>query len=441
MPPVFCGVDLGSSNVKVLLLDGDGRVLARQARKTPRVVEDGGVATDAEALLGLVETLMVTAFQEAGLRSPLAAVAVAGVGEDGVPVDNRGRALDRAIPWFDRRAEPLAAEMAARVPWRDAPLPVALDYSRTAAKWAWARENRADALVQAASWVALTDYPAARWLGRTFMSESLAARTACWHVGQRHWMSDLLADCGAPPLPEVVAGGTVLGHLRSPRLAAAGVVGSDTLVVAGGHDHPIAAFAIRQRHPTAIIDSMGTAELIYAEIPEGAGQPPPHPYFAFSRPVWGRGIACLGVTELSGALEPLLQDNGDLGRDFRAIMAGNPVPGTPGEGPAVRACLEKVTQGTARRLAALAALGVPLGPLFTGGGWARSDSFLALRASMFGQDVHTVAETELSAFGAAVLAARATGAAPPLNFAERTIPPDQAWARLYAVQKNREALP
>ncbi|MCB8877667.1 FGGY family carbohydrate kinase [Acidisoma silvae] len=432
MAPVFCGVDLGSTNVKVLLLDEDGRVLSRKACRTPRLAEPDGVATDAEALLCMVEALMIAAFHDAGLSSPLAAVAAAGVGEDGVPVDGQGLALDRAIPWFDRRASALAQAMAARAPWRNAPLPVALDYSRTAAKWAWARQHRPEALAAATSWVALTDYPAARWSGRCFMSESLAARTACWHVGERRWMDDLLADCRAPPLPAVVPGGTVLGSLHSPRLEAAGVANRKTAVVAGGHDHPVAAFAIRQRHPTAIVDSMGTAELIYAEIPEDNGQPPPHPYFAFSRPVWGTGIACLGVTELSGALQPLIEDASDLGSAFRAIMAGGSVPGGPGQGPVVRNRLEEMTWDTARRLAVLAELGVPPGPLFTGGGWARSDSFLRLRASIFGRDIHIVTEAELSAFGAAFLAAHAAGFSPPVLLGERSISPDPDWARLYA---------
>ncbi len=316
--------------------------------------------------------------------------------------------------------------MAARSPWAGAPLPVALDYSRTAAKWAWARRFRPQPLEQAVSWVALTDYPATRWTGQSFMSESLAARTACWHVGRRCWMTQLLADCGAPPLPAVVTGGAPLGSVHSPVLETAGVVDAGTLVVSGGHDHPMAAFAVRQRHPDAIIDSIGTAELIYAEMPAAedaeGGQPPPHPDFAFSRPVWGEGrIACLGVTELSAALNPMMQDTGALGDAFRAVMAGGPVP----DG-AVRANLEAVTESTRVRLAALEALGVPSGPLFVGGGWARSLSFLRLRASLLGRPIHRLEEMELSAYGAALLAARAVGVAPPLHLAQSTIEPDPA---------------
>ena len=121
---------------------------------------------------------------------------------------------------------------------------------------------------------------------------------------------------------------------------------------------------------------------------------------------------------------------------MRDIMDGGPVPGSPGEGPAVRNRLEEVTRGTALRLTELAELGAPPGPLFAGGGWARSDSFLGLRASMFGRDIHTFEEAELSAFGAAFLGAHASGFSPPVLLAERTIPPNPAWARLYATQEK-----
>jgi len=247
-------------------------------------------------------------------------------------------------------------------------------------------------------------------------------------------MPALLADCRAPPLPEVVPAGTILGRLRSPRLAGAGVLDGSTVVVAGGHDHPVAAFAIRQQHPDAIFDSMGTAELIYAEIspPPDGSQPARHPFFAFSRPVQGTGIACLGVTELSAALDPLLNDDGLLGGQFRAVMAGAPVPGAPGQGPALRDALEAVTFGTRARLQALTALGVPDGALFTGGGWARSDSFLRLRASILDRPIHRVQEAELTAYGAALLAARALGFSPAQALETELITPDPVWARAYA---------
>lgn len=421
---VFCGIDLGSTRIKVLLLETTGRVLARTEKPTPRVADEDKIATNAEALLAEVEAMMVAAHQAAGLADPVAAVAVVGTGEEGVPVDASGMALDLAVPWFDQRAAGVAAAMSARSPWLEAPLPVALDASRTAAKWAWSRLYRPVKLANAVSWCALTDYPAARWAGRSFMSETLAARTACWHVGQRAWMQPLLADCGAPPLPPVLPGACRLGRLRSAWLEEQGVAGAQTVVVTGGHDHPAAAFVVRQQYPNAIMDSMGTAELIYAESPTlpetTAQQPPAHPFFAFSRPICGENaIACLGVIGLSAMLEPIFNNQEQLGDEFRRVMQGTPVT----EG-LLREKLVAITQKTAQYLSALKDLGVPEGPLFTGGGWSRSESFLCLRATILNRPIYRLAEAELAAFGAALLAARATGIFPPVRMTPRVIAPD-----------------
>jgi xylulokinase len=419
---VWCGVDLGSSNVKILFLAENGHVVWRDSQPTPRVSDGIGPCADAEVILNLVETMIERGHRGAGLGRPLAAIATGGTGEDGFPVDTEGRALDLAIPWFDRRAEALAQEMASDALWQNPRMPVALDYSRTAAKWAWGRAYRPTPLAKAAGWVALTDYPAARWSGRPFMSESLAARTACYDIGARAWIVPLLEASGPPPLPPVLSGGTVVGTMRSVRLSAAGVTNSRTIIAAGGHDHPMAAFAIRQQSPDAIIDSMGTAELLYGEV---AGDRPPsaHPDFAFSRPIRGPGVACLGVMELSAVLRPLLEAEDDTGAGFRKVMAGAPVPGRPGEGPLLRDLLENSAVMTRDRLRTLHEMGVPQGAIFAAGGWAQSRSLLALRASVLGCPIHTVRETELSAYGAAVLAGIAGGGTPPCDLIIETVEP------------------
>jgi xylulokinase len=433
---VWCGIDLGSSSVKILLLAEDGRVVWRDSRPTPRISDGIGPCTDAGVVLDLVEGMMLRGHAGAALRHPLAAIAIGGTGEDGVPVDAEGLASDLAVPWFDRRSEPQARRMAADPLWQDPRMPVALDYSRTAAKWAWARDHRPGPLLAAKGWMALTDYIAGRWSDRRFMSESLAARTACYDIAARRWIEPLLDAAGAPPMPEVVPGGTVLGGVRSVRLVSAGVTDGRTVVVAGGHDHPLAAFAIRRARPDAIVDSMGTAELLYGEIP-GDRLPPAHPDFAFSRPILGEGIACLGVMELSAMLRPLLDAEDETGLGFRAVMAGGTVPGGPGHGPVLRDLLETGARMTRDRLWSLRRMGVPSGPLFAAGGWAQSRSLLVLRASIFGCPIHTVRETELSAYGAALLAAVATGDSPAEGLAIDCVTPNPAWEASYAAMAMR----
>ena len=81
------------------------------------------------------------------------------------------------------------------------------------------------------------------------------------------------------------------------------------------------------------------------------------------------------------------------------------------------------------------AAGAKPAPIFATGGWACSNAFVELRASIFGQPVTVVDEPELTAIGAALIATQgATGVALPfgkgLNL--RKIEPVAAWIEPYA---------
>jgi sugar (pentulose or hexulose) kinase len=85
---VSCGVDLGSTNIKVVAVRADGTVVARYSRPTPRL--SNHLSVDAEEMLTLVEEMLLEA---AGRDWSIASVCVAGVGEDGVLVDATGHAV------------------------------------------------------------------------------------------------------------------------------------------------------------------------------------------------------------------------------------------------------------------------------------------------------------------------------------------------------------
>jgi len=137
------------------------------------------------------------------------------------------------------------------------------------------------------------------------------------------------------------------------------------------------------------------------------------------------------VMELSAVFRPLLEAKDATGAEFRAVMAGKPVPGLPGQGPRLRDLLEDCAFMTRDRLRTLHDMGVPVGSVFAAGGWAQSRSLLALRASVFGAPIHTVRETELSAYGAAVLAGIASGGMPPTGLATEVVEPDHASKAAY----------
>jgi xylulokinase len=450
MSALSCGIDIGSTNVKVTLVDECGHAVWTKAVPTPRLPDNGGVATDALGLVAMIEEMIVAGWRLHGRSLPLRAIAAAGVGEDGVGVRADLTPTGLALPWFDERAATQANDLQ-RASRYAAQAGLPIDYSRTAAKWLWLRQNRPADLLSSTFWIALTDYPAVAWTGRAFMSETLAARTACYDVYARCWIEPLLAAAGAPMLPPVVPAGTVLGNVRKGPLRESGAASTATIVTAGGHDHPVAAATIRRLHPDALVDSMGTANLVYGETTE-ITEPRLDPYLAFSVPSMGdAGLSCLGVFALAAAIQPLRRP-ADL---VQRVLASERIPGIPRERSMpipgssellvrsdheptevdVRGVLEAATFYARRMFEGILATGAKPAPIFATGGWARSHALIELRASIFGQPLIVVDEPELTAIGAALIAAQsATGVAAPfaqgLNL--RKIEPVAAWIEPYA---------
>lgn len=151
---VALGVDVGSTNVKVVALNTAGHVVARVRRATPRPADDPSV--DAAELFRLLEEMVLEA---CGDHFAVASVSSAGVGEDGVLVDNSLRPLTSALAWFDPRRTGVLRDL------RDVLEPaegigVPTDAARTLVGWRWA--TRQPGAERAAAWVALTDFVSCR---------------------------------------------------------------------------------------------------------------------------------------------------------------------------------------------------------------------------------------------------------------------------------------
>ena len=428
MERYFCGIDLGTTNLKVLLCDEAGQVAGHAACPTPRREEGHDILTDPADMMSSIEALLEEAWSKTERRGRIAAIASAGVGEDGFVVGPDLTPRSLSLPWFDRRAKAEAEELARTcdVVERSG---IAFEPTRTAAKWLWlARHGKSR--VDHGHWVALTDWPLIAWSGRPAMTEALAARTGCWDITEHAWIAEAVRSAEAPPLPPVLPVGAVIGTLRAdsfPRRL--GAADDSTVVVCGGHDHPTAAAAIRAAHPGAIVDSLGTAELIHAEVPH-----PVLPAEGLVRTVPaapGMRGAYLHVFELDRHLSKFAPN------DLRAELKGQ--PGAADISAEIWACLKTASMVSADVLERMEKAGVPSGDLFATGGRARSDRFMQLRANVLGRPIYRVEEGELCALGAAVVAASGIDLAIAPALETQRFLPDPDAAEAFSVERKRRA--
>jgi xylulokinase len=417
-------VDVGSTNTKVIALDEGGSVVARASRPTPRDAVD--LTVKADALFEAIEEMVA---EVCGESFEVHSVCVAGVGEDGVLVDVDLHALTPALAWFDPRRQEMFRSIRPHLRDDDT-FDAESDPVRTLVGWSWARSQ--DAEGRARNWLSLTDLAGVRWTGRPFFSDTLASRTAAWRSSDRRWATERVeATLGsADLLPPVVATGAIVGDLDSSALRACGVVGADAVIVAGGHDHPIAGWGVEQMMPGAVLDSMGTAEVVVAQTV--ARRPRPGDHVDVAPGIRSPGLTLLRVEELARNVQWASRDPA-VAEHIRALLVGRDEPlalwdaayfrpGSRGGGePSYSA--DAPRDPRARASAVLGALaiagrdavdaisaGMPRrGAVRLAGGWVRSPGWIAIKSAVNGAPAAPILEPEVTAVGAALLAATARG--------------------------------
>jgi xylulokinase len=399
---LFCGIDVGTTNLKVLLLGESGETLWVKSVPAPHLHDDIGVVTDATALVSTIETLIIEGWTALGQGRAITAVSSAGIGEDGVATDANLKPLGHAIQWNDRRGEHFATALNQTETARRHPA-IAMDFTTSAGKWAWLHHHKPQELSGGNHWLTMTDFALATWSGTAFMSATLAPRTGCFDVFSRTWLPELLQQSHAPPLPKLIEAGGIIGTMRSGRLTESGAANANTLLVSGGHDHLIAASAVRRILKNARIDSMGTANATYGETATLTTDHDMQGLYV-TMPISGaKGAAVIGMTEFSVTLGQHVEYVGAL---YKSLCQTRQITDFA---PHIRTALEGLALHTKSHWSAMTAAGVPPAPIYAMGGWSRCPALMQQRANVFGEAITVVDEPEMVALGAALFAAQAAG--------------------------------
>lgn len=260
MPTYVAGLDLGSTSIKMLILDELGSEIVVEQIATPWTPGSGGT-TDlaAEDLASAVESLIAMTSARLPIGAAVAAVAVAGMGETGFVLDASGRVMAPGFAWFDPRgAEQVAAfpadlreEFAGRtgLPW---------GVQVSAAKILALRD--AGISLSGVCWVNLPEWVVAHLGGKLVGEYSLMSRTGLLdQTTGRGWPEILdYIGVGLDFLPPLVDAGTPLGEATADWLPTS--FRGAALTVAG-HDHLVAAVS-GGLTPDSYHVSLGTAEVL-----------------------------------------------------------------------------------------------------------------------------------------------------------------------------------
>ena len=476
---LILAIDQGTTSTRAIafeIRDGGLRPVAvRQIELAQHFPQSGWVEHDASEIWSAVLQTCREVVQKAGGVDRFAAVGLTNQRETAVMWDaGTGAPLHRAIVWQDRRTAPVTARLTAEghEPAVQAATGLILDPYFSATKFAWlldAVPGARDRAIRGEVKLGTID----AWLiwkltgGRIHATDaSNAARTALMDLKTVEWRDDLCALFAVPraALPAIVPCAGVIGEtepgLFGRALPLAGSAGDQQAALVGhGALHPgdakitygTGAFLVANVGPEPVASTrrlLGT--LGYQAAGQTAYALEGSIFSAGSAIQWLRdGVKLISESRQSEAMAQGLADNGGvymvpgftgLGAPWWEPEARGAVVGlTRDSGPAhfVRAALEALAYQTRDLLDALAQDGAPpLKTLKVDGGVTANSFAMQFVADICEVEVERPAFQEMTALGAARLAALGVGLLPDLQ-ARTTEAPARWTPRMKPAERDR----
>lgn len=443
---MYLGLDLGTSSVKAMLIDGNQNVIASAT----------GALDVARPLPGWSEQdpadwLRATEDAVAGLKASHGAelAAVRGIGLSGhmhgaTLIGADDAVLRPCILWNDTRSHAEAAQLDADPRFRALTGNIVFP-GFTAPKLVWVRNNEPDIFAKVAKVLLPKDY-LRLWLTGEHISEmSDSAGTSWLDTGKRAWSRELLAatDLSEEQMPRLIEGTEQGGMLRS-ELASRWGMGSGVVVAGGAGDNAASACGMGTVREGQAFVSLGTSGVLFAA--NGAYLPKPesavHAFCHALPTTWHQMGVILSATdalnwharvtgksagELSGEVGDSLR--APSGVTFLPYLSGERTPHNDAKirgafiglghetdrAALTQAVMEGVTFAIRDSFEALKSAGTEISRVTAIGGGSRSRYWLASIATALDMPVDLPADGDFgAAFGAARLGLIAATGADPL---------------------------
>lgn len=263
----FLGIDIGTSGVKALLIDENGKALGEASAPAVEPVRphpgwsEQNPADWWDATLGAIDKLKAS--------HPSELAAVKGIGLSGhmhgaTLLGENDKVLRPCILWNDGRSAAECGEMEAALPsLRELAGNIAMP-GFTAPKIAWVRKHEPDIYRQIAKVLLPKAYVRLLLTGEHVEDMSDAAGTLWLDVAKRDWSDELLGVTGLSRehMPRLVEGSAVSAQLKDEYVSRWGMTGP--VVVAGGAgDNAAAACGIGAIRPGEGFVSLGTSGVLF----------------------------------------------------------------------------------------------------------------------------------------------------------------------------------
>jgi len=263
---MYLGIDLGTSSLKLLLLDQQHQIhasvdAALTLQRPQPTWSEQHPAEWWQALESAVAQLRALAPQA---WCQVRAIGLSGQMHGAVVLDKKSEVLRPAILWNDGRAEAQCAELERLVPnARQITGNLAMP-GFTAPKLLWLRKHEPAVFAQIEKVLLPKDWLRLQLTGESVSEMSDASGTLWLDVAGRCWSEPMLGACGlnASHMPRLVEGSQPSGTLL-PTLARQWGLPHDVMVAGGGGDNAASAVGIGAAKPGQGFVSLGTSGVVF----------------------------------------------------------------------------------------------------------------------------------------------------------------------------------
>lgn len=210
--------DIGTTNVKGILVSQDGDILGETTRPIHTYNEENRIEQDPEEWWKAVFEIANVWWQSGFQPEAIKAITLSGQMEDCIPIDGEGKSVRRAILYSDSRADSEAQRILAHLGeeeiWRKTGNH--MDGQMTFPKILWLRDHeQANFSKTACFLISSKDYVIRKLTGRNITDPTSAATAGMMNLVAREWVSNWLDSFALESsyLPELLAPDEIAGYL------------------------------------------------------------------------------------------------------------------------------------------------------------------------------------------------------------------------------------
>jgi len=455
MSEYIISVDLGTTALKIALVDKDGKFLSVSNQEyeliTPKssYVEENPEVYWESFKKGLEKIKSNTQVDKKQIK----AIGVSAQGETLLFLDKNGKVLRNAIVWLDNRAykeseilrEKFGDENCYKITGQ-----VSFNPCWPSAKILWIRNNESEIFKKTDKFLLIEDYFIYRLTGEFVSEGSLLCSTTYWNIRTKNWWQEMLdyLQIDQKKLPKIMESGEVVNNIL-PEVAEELGISKETIVCTGALDQAAGAIGVGNISEGIFSENTGAALAICAPVEKPVldpGRNMPLHYFAIKDMYmihsfttggmalrWFRDSFCQSESSISS----LIKDSsynilakeaehvppGSEGLIMLPHLSGSMAPDVNPKAKGVfygftlkhrkphfiRAIMESIGFIIKRNVDTLERMGINVSEIRSLGGGSKSSLWNHIKADITGKLLITMENEEAACLGAAILAGKAIG--------------------------------